>query len=86
MHRKCKYFGRKVEFDGVARVQSGDPHQFLANPKTRSKLIQYNIDEISVKFSKENFKIADFQPAILIPWRNYNGYLAPAAGFLFLLR
>ena len=44
MHRKCKYFGRKVEFDGVARVQSGDPHQFLANPNTRSKLIQYNID------------------------------------------
>ena len=31
---------------------------------------QYNIDEISVKFSKENFKIADLQPAILIPWRN----------------
>ena len=37
---------------------------------THSTQIQYTRDEISVKFSKENFKIADLQPAILIPWRN----------------
>ena len=35
---------------------------------------QYNIDEKSVKFSKENFKIADLQPAILIPWRNLTDF------------
>ena len=38
--------------------------------RTKQKLEQYNIDKIIVKFSKENFKIADLQPAILIPWRN----------------
>ena len=76
----------RLNFDRVAYVQSSNPHQFLANPNTHLKLIQYNIDEISIKFSKENFKITNFQPAILILWRNYNRYLAPTAGFLFLLQ
>ena len=86
MHRKCNCKCKYWYFDGVTREESGDLPQILTNPNSSSKLIQYYRDEISVKFSKENFKIADFQPAILIPWRNYNGYLAPAAGFLFSLQ
>ena len=46
MHCKCKYFGRKVEFNRVVRPLSHDPHQFLANKDGRSKLRQYNIDTI----------------------------------------
>ena len=31
-------------FDGVARPPTRDPHQFLANRDSRSKLRQYNIE------------------------------------------
>ena len=66
-------------FNKVAHPPTHDPHQFLANRDSRSKLKQYNIEQEIRKFSKENSKLPTYSQQFS-PWKIYI-FLALTAGF-----
>ena len=69
VHCKCKYLGRAVEFDGVARALSGDQTNFKPIRQSGSTQTQYNED---IRYKIEDRGVNKKEGAILGYFNVYN--------------